>query len=223
MADTKVSALTNASALGATDEFHIVQGGADRAASAQQMADFIIPLVTTRASAATVAAGPYETWLVLAANSSDISTPTLTTVMTITGVGVGRYAFDCRLVYQTTATTTGINVGVNHTGTTTQFIQQATFISTGGSAATKLASNADQATTLGMVEGEGNRTKDTAIGTSGNFIVGVDAANSDMLVQIAGHFVVSVTGSLQIKLGSESGVLTARAMQGSMLLLRKFS
>lgn len=40
MADTKVSALTNASAFDGTEEFHIVQGGNDRAASTAQMSAF---------------------------------------------------------------------------------------------------------------------------------------------------------------------------------------
>jgi hypothetical protein len=170
-----------------------------------------------------MAAGLYESWLVLSAASSSISSPTLVTVMEMTAVDVGRYQFDCQLVYQTTATTTGINVGVTHTGTLTQFLQEATFISTGSTAATKAASNADQATTLGLVEGEGNRTKDTAIGTSGNFIISVDAANTNMIVKISGYFVVSVTGSFQIKLGSESGVLVCTAREGSSLILRKLS
>lgn len=40
MADTKVSALTNASALTGAEEFHVTQGGNDRAASAAQMATY---------------------------------------------------------------------------------------------------------------------------------------------------------------------------------------
>lgn len=40
MPDLKVSALTNAAALDGTEEFHVVQGGADRAASSAQVAAY---------------------------------------------------------------------------------------------------------------------------------------------------------------------------------------
>lgn len=177
----------------------------------------------TKAAAATVAAGADITWLVLAANSSDVTGITLVVVMTMTGVGVGRYHFKCQLIYQATATTTGLNVAVNHTGTTTQFVCEARFTSTGGAAANKTASQAAQGSALGLYESEGTRTKNAEIGTVSNFIVGVDAANSDMILTIEGMFVVSVTGSLEIKISAELAALVVRAMQGSHLELMKLS
>ena len=219
MADTKVSAMTNASALGLTDEFHIVQGGADRAASVQQVIDAVIK----RGSGATIAAGEYETWLVLDANSADITGLTYTAVMSMTSVGVGRYYYKCQLVYQTTATTTGINLKVNHTGTLTQFYNEARVPTGGGAAANKAAVNTGQASVAGLIEGEAGIVKDVAIGTESTFTVSVAQANSDHVVMIEGFLVVSATGTLEIKLAAELAALVVRAMQGSFLELKKLS
>lgn len=219
MADTKISLLTAATVAGAANELAINEAGTSKKLTIAQIQEYILK----RASGSSMAAGEFLSWLVLSANSSDITGATLTTVMTMTGVGVGRYHFKCQLIYQTTATTTGINCAVNHTGTTTQFACEARFTSTGGTAATKAASQAAQATTLGMYESEGTRTKNAAIGTSTNFIISVDAANSDMILTIEGFFVVSVSGDLQIQLSAETTSLVARAMQGSHLELMKLS
>lgn len=219
MADTKVSAMTNAAALGLADEWHIEQGGVDRAASVQQMIDAVIK----RGTGVSIAAGEYETWLVLSANSSDITGLTYTAVMSMTGVGVGRYYFRCQLVYQATATTTGINLKVTHTGTVTQFYNEARFPTTGGAAATKAATNVATTAATGLIEGEAGIVKDVAIGTESNFSVSVVAANSDHVVMIEGFFVVSVTGTFEIKLAAELAALVVRAMQGSFLELKKLS
>jgi hypothetical protein len=174
----------------------------------------------TRAAAATVAAGPLTTWLVLADNSSDITGTALTTVMSITGVDAGRYWFSCSLVYQTTALTTGIDVAVNHTGTTTQFGADHRFTSTGTTASTGAATQIAAGATGAIREAQGTRTKNAIIGAG---TVSVDTINADMRSTIEGFFVVSVTGTLEIKLAAEAAGLVARAMQGSFLELKKLS
>lgn len=216
MADTKISALAAATAVAAGNEFAVNEAGTSKKVTANQIAAFIIK----RVAAATMAMGEYISWLVLAANSSDITGVTLTTVMSITGVGVGRYHFRCQLIYQTTATTTGIDVAVNHSGTTTQFLAEHRLTSTGGSAATAAATAAGASATGNLYEGQGIRTKNAIIGGG---TVSVDAANSDMMSTIEGFFVVSVSGDLEIKLAAESAGLVCRAMQGSFLELAKLS
>ena len=176
--------------------------------------------VLTKAACTSVAAGSDMTWLVLAANSADITGVTLTTVMTVTGVGVGRYNLRVILIYQSTATTTGMQVAVNHTGTLTQYLMERRVATTGGAAATAAATEAGAAAAGNLYESQGKRTKDTIIGS---VTVSVDAANSDMMCVIEGFFVVSVTGSLEIKLAAELAGLVVRAMQGSSLELHKLS
>ena len=216
MADTKISGLPAASAAAGANELAINEAGTSKKLTLTQAADFIIK----HAAAATVAAGEYQTWLVLAANAADITGVTQTVVMTITGVGVGRYHFKCVLIYQTTATTTGIDVSVNHTGTTTQWLAEHRFSSTGGTAATAAATEAGASATGNLYESQGQRTKNSIIGAG---TVSVDAANSDMMSTIEGFFVVSVSGDLQILMAAEAAGLVCRAMQGSFLELKKLS
>lgn len=173
-----------------------------------------------RFAGASVAAGPNATWLVLAANSSDITGTTLTVVMTITNVRAGRYHFRCQLIYQTTATTTGIDVAVNHTGTLTQFVAEHRFSSTGTTATTAAATEIATGATGATYESQGTRTKDGIIGAG---TISVDTQNADHISTIEGFMVVSVTGDFQIKLAAEAAALVCRAMQGSFLELEKLS
>lgn len=175
---------------------------------------------TKKIAGSSGAAGPNATWLVLTANSSDITGVTQTAVMTITGLGVGRYRFSAMLIYQTTATGTGIDVAANHTGTTTQWVCEHRFASTGVASTTAAATEAAAGATGATYEAQGNRTKNAIIGAG---TVSVDAANTDMMSIIEGFFVVSVSGDLQILMAAESAGLVCRAMQGSSILLYKLS
>lgn len=216
MANTKISALPAAILAAAANEFAINEAGASKKLTLDLLREYIIK----RTAGVTTAAGEFITWLVLAANNGDVTGTGLVTQMTITGVGVGRYWFKCVLIYQTSATTTGIGVAVNHTGTLTQFIAEKRQAATGTSAATNAPSTALAGAAGNIYEGQSIRTKDTLIGAVS---VSVDAADSDMMAIIEGFFVVSVTGSLQIKLQSELATLVSRAMQGSYLQLHKLS
>lgn len=216
MADTKISALVAATAAAAANELPINEAGASKKLTVALLREYILK----RAATATVAAGEFITWLVLDANSSNITGATQTTVMTITGVGAGRYHFRCQLIYQTTATGTGIDVSVNHTGTLTQFLAEHRFAGTGTTASTAAATAAAAGATGAIYEAQGKRTKDTLIGGG---TVSVDAINSDMMSTIEGFLVVSVSGDLQIKMAAEAAGLVCRAMQGSFLELEKLS
>lgn len=180
------------------------------------------PLVSEikRDVGASMAAGTHLTWLTLGANSSDITGVTLTKVLTITDVGVGRWYFKCVLIYQTTATTTGIDVAANHSGTTSQWVCEHRFSSTGQLAATAAAAENSANAAGNIYESQGNRTKNTIIGAG---TVSVDTANTDMMSEIEGIFVVSATGQFEILLAAEAAGLVCRAMQGSFLELKKLS
>lgn len=216
MADTKISGLTAASVAAAANELAINEAGTSKKLTVDLLREYILK----RTAGTTTAAGEFLTWLVLSANSSDITGTTLTTVMTITGVGVGRYNFKCQLIYQTTATTTGMQVAVNHTGTLTQFVVEKRHATTGTTVATNAASEVAATAAGNLYESQATRTKDTIIGA---VTISVDAANTDMIVIIEGFMVVSVSGDLQIKLAAELASLVVRAMQGSHLELMKLS
>lgn len=216
MADTKISALTQVTTPTATTEFGVNDSGTSKRLTLAQVGEYLFK----RAAAATVAMGDFITQLVLASDSSTITGTALTTVMTITAVSAGRYHFRCVLVYQTTATTTGIDVAVNHTGTATQFVAEHRFASTGQTAATAAASETANNAAGNTYEAQGTRTLNSAIGAG---TVSVDAANTDMLSTIEGFLVVSVSGDLQIKLAAETAGLSCIARQGSFLELRRLS
>ena len=218
MADQKISALAAASAAAVANELAINEAGTSKKLTIQQVVDLIVK----RAAGTTMVAGSYLSQLVLAAASGSITGTAFVTVMEMTGVGVGRYHFKCELLYQTTATTTGINVTATHTGTTTTWIMRASVPTTGASAATKAATNAAQASAGGLWETEVELTKGAAIGTLSNFTVSVNAT-TDQIVVIEGSFVVSVTGSLQIQLSAELAALVCTAREGSFLELKKLS
>ncbi len=222
MADTKISALPAASVAAVANEFAINEAGVSKKLTMQQIADFLVK----RAAAATVAAGAYTTRLVLAANSADITGVTLTTVMSITATGTGRFYFRCQLVFQTTATTTGIGVAVNHTGTLTQYAVVNKWVDTLATATTGgVRTGGTGAGTGGVAAGNvygshASITKDVLIGAVN---IDVQTANTDHLMIIEGFFVCSVDGNLEIKLQAELAALVCRAMQGSYLELVKLS
>ena len=216
MADipVKISAFPAATSLLDASEMAFNEAGTTKKVTLQQLRERILK----NAVGTTIAAGEHITWLALGANSSDITGTTLTTVMQVTDVGVGRWHFRCLLVYQTTATTTGMQIAVNHSGTTTQFVVERRIQGTGttasSGAATQLAANAAG----GIYEAQGTRTKNAIIGA---VTISVDTANADMLATVEGFFVVTATGTLEIKLAAELASLVVRAMQGSHLELMK--
>lgn len=218
------------SAVGA-QEIPVNDAGTSRKVTVTQLSTFVTSSIVdtsiTRVAGTMMVAGPFMSWLVLAANSADITGTVLTVVMSITGVDVGRYYFKCQLIYQTTALTTGIDAAANHTGTTTQWVCEHRFSSIGptggggaGTAATTFASESAAHTSGNLYESQGNRTKNAIIGVG---TASVDIINADMISTIEGFFVVSVTGNLEIKLAAESAALVCRAMQGSFLELKKLS
>lgn len=174
----------------------------------------------TQGSGTSVAAGAISTSLVLSANSSDITGVTLTDVMTVTDVGIGTWRFHCQLLYQTTATTTGIDVSANHTGTTTTWYAEARHATTGTTATTAAASNAAAGATGNTYEAQGSLTKNAIIGAG---TVSVAAINSNHLCTIEGVFIVTVSGNFTIKLAAEAAGLVTRAAAGSNLILTKLS
>ena len=159
------------------------------------------------------------TWETLTADSADVTSTTQTTVMTLTGVGAGTYRFKGLLVYQTAATTTGIGITANHTGTVTRFVYNWYQVTTGGAAATGIADQVTSVAAGQLVEGKAERVKDTR----SSFTVGVDTINADELAQIEGVLIVTVTGSFEIKIATEIAASAVRLMAGSTIELHKIA
>lgn len=171
----------------------------------------------TRVSGASGAAGADLTLQQLSADSAANNTTSLATVMTTTSVGAGTWNFKYKVFYRSAATTTGIAFAVNHTGTVTRFAAISHLATTGGAAANGVATMATSGT-ANLIEGKAQRTKNTSMGP----FLGVDSANADCLCIIEGTVVVSVTGSLELRMASEVASSAVTVMANSTLELTKF-
>lgn len=208
MADSKISALTAVGTPALTDEIAVNQGGTSKKLTVQQIAD----LMQKRISGSSGAAGPYKTLQRLSSNAGANSTTTLATVMTTTGLQPGTYTFKYHIVYQSGATTTGVDFALAFaTGTVTKVVMQTVFITTGGAAAAGTATQATTATP-NLAEGKAARALATKVGAS----IGVDTLNANMLVTLEGVLVVSVAGDLQLQHASE--VAAASTVQADTCL-----
>jgi hypothetical protein len=214
MADTKISALTAASAAALDNELAINEAGTSKKVTADQLLDLILH----KATGTSTAAGLFKTLLALSAASGSITGTTLTTIMTVTGVGVGTWHGRVYLVYQTTATTTGIDVAVNHSGTTTQWVNEIHYAGTGQLAATAAASEVAANAAGNVYEQAGGRTKNAIIGAG---TVSVDAANTDMVMEIEFFATVTVSGNIEVKLAAEAASLVCTARVGTHIELTK--
>jgi hypothetical protein len=198
MADTKVSALTAATLpLDGTELVPIMQGGVSKKVARVDLAgvDIIKALTATQANSTTTAA----------------SVTALEAV-----VDVGSWLMKYWVCYQAAATTTGIQMYVDHSGTVTRCVSTWYTLTTG---TTATAGVADQATTLTaqMMEGKGQRAKNVASGP----MQGVDTANADQFAVIEGILVVTVSGTLKLMFNSEVAASAVTMMEGTSLTLTK--
>lgn len=203
MADTKISALTAASAAALANEFAINEAGTSKKLTLSQIADLIG--VRTK---------------VLAADEISDET-TNTTMGKVVGLdytlAVGRWWFEYRCIYRSSVAGTGVKFGANFSGTQTQFVVEAT-----GSEATTAASTGamDQVhAAFGLRSGGGNRAPSTTVAIFGS--ISVDTVDADMMTIIKGVINVTVSGDLQLYFGSEATGSTQTIKAGSALRVTK--
>ena len=170
----------------------------------------------TRVSGNSGAAGADLTWQHKTATQGHTST-TPDVDLTTTGVGAGTWYFKYVIIYQSAATTTGVKVSVNHTGTTGTFVMNGMFPTTGGAAATGIADQVGGSATAGLMECFAERVKNTASKAS----VGVDTLNADCLLIVEGTIIVTVSGSLELKIGTEVNASAITTQIGTCLELHK--
>jgi hypothetical protein len=167
------------------------------------------------------AAGGDDARLIVGALSSNQADITGTGLVEIAGltkaVGIGTWQFRYMVLYQTTATTTGVEFVVDHTGTDTAFASNMSFGSTGGAAATGIADQVGVGTAAGIMETKTQRTAGARPGVT----IGVDTINANCLMVIEGVIRVSVAGNLQLFMAAELAGLVCRAMAGSSVMLVK--
>lgn len=202
MADTKISALSAASAAAVANELAINEAGASKKLTLAQVQDLLGLKKLSMASDGTT-------------NTS--VTPAKQTALDL-ATGTGIFNFQYFIRYQTAALTTGIKFDVNHTGTVTAFLWNQRYIDVSATAATAAPDQDNVLATAAVMGGFASRAKGTAgRGTT----ISVDTANADMLMIIEGLAVVTVTGNLELYMGTEVAASGAIVKAGSHLILTK--
>ena len=116
----------------------------------------------------------------------------------------GTFKFTYYILYQSTATGTGVIFAVNYSGTVTSFVWNQRWVCTSSTASTNAATQNDIAAAGRVIANFASRAKFTT-------------ANADMLMIIEGIMVVTAAGNLEIYLGSETG--TSVSAQANAVLL----
>ena len=200
MADTKISALVAASVAAAANELAINEAGASKKLTLAQVRAYV--------NADTVA-------VVGTDQANSTVTAAACTGLALT-VAAGTYLAKYWIVYQSAATTTGIQMYLDHTGTATRIAATWYTLTTGTTATSGVA---DQATTLTaqMMEGKGQRANNVASGTT----QGVDTASADQFAVMEGLIIVTVSGTLHLMFNSEVAASAVTIMTGTSLVLSK--
>ena len=200
MADTKISALSAASAAALTNEIAINEAGTTKKLTVQQIVDLI----------------GIKTKLLASDFASPGTTMGKATDLDYT-LAAGTYWFEYRCIWQTSVGTTAIKLGVNFSGTQTRFVVECT-----GAEATTAASTgaADQVhAAFGLRSGGSGRAPSTTVSIYGP--TAADTINADMLAIIKGVIVVTVSGDLQLYFGSEATGSTQTLESGTSLRITK--
>ena len=215
-ADVKISALTAASGANLADEYAANQAGTTRKVTLTQIADKAAITIVT---GATVTAGNAETWHTLTANCAQNITTTVATCMTTNTLAAGTWQFEYTIIWQSAATTTGINFQIAAGGTVTRFRA----ICMHGTTSTGTANgNSDLVNTTNtgqIVEFQATRTSGGSMGPT----AGVDTINADELMFCRGSVVTSTSGDLQLKAASEIAASGITVMADTNLRLRRLN
>lgn len=203
MPDTKISALTAASAAALANEFAINEAGTSKKLTLEQIQDLI---------------GIKKKRLTGNATSSS-ATPAKVTGLDLT-TGTGVFTFQYFLRYRSSVAGTGVKFDVNHSGTVTSFVWWQRMVDVSATASTN-AADQDAIQAAGHVmSAMASRAKGTAgRGTT----ISVDTQDLDMFMMIEGLFTCTVSGDIQLYFGSEAGASgTQTLMADSVLVLTEF-
>ena len=218
MADTKITDLTVKTPTAITDEIPIndVAGGnVDKSITV----GYIVNLLHKKINGSSGAAGDYFTTQNLTADSADVTTTALSSsIMTTIGVGAGTWKYRYTVICQGASTTVGIGIGLNHTGTATS-LQKMVYAPTTRTPAATGAMDNDSATAGGqMMEAKAEAVLNVITGA---VWTGFGAVNTNVILILEGIIVVTVSGSLELKISSETGGTAVRVMADSCLELVK--
>jgi len=204
MADTKISALTAASAAAGTNELPINESGTSKKLTVTQIETYLRTRGLPRVIALTGDAG---------ANST-------TTMAKITGLdmtlGAGTYTFKYMIRYQSALSTTGVKFAVTHSGTVTTFQANHYFAQELSTAASLAADQATTAAAVGLMSAIASRAVNQVAGPTASS----DTGASDMLWIVEGTMIVTVSGDLQLNHASEVAAASTVKAGSSLMVVQ---
>lgn len=219
MADTKISALTAASAAAAANELAINEAGVSKKLTAEQLRTFIGPtLISGADGTSNQNAAPSETWQILTANISNSATSAVNAMITRTLLNGGTYWYRYDIIAQSAATTTSHAFRVDFSGTVTKHLYHLFFPSAGVTAATGVVDQESDVTTGAIWAHQSTRVDATSLGPQTD----VDTANADVHYVIEGILVCGSNGNLSLDWASEVAAQTT-IMAGTMLQLKRLA
>lgn len=224
MADTKISALTAATAAAAANEFAINEAGTSKKLTAAQLKTFCNPTLVTGATGTVSAdAAPSETWQVLTSDNADIPTTSLVSQLRGDTLAAGYWWVEYYISWESNVTTTGITFNIDFTGTATQ-IMATRFDMIAGSTALATVGISDQEGTLNSGAGTlpsmyGTRIDATNLGPN----AGVDTINVIQMTKITCMLQAGTSGNLDLRAASEIASTITRINAGTYAIYRRLS
>ena len=216
MADTKISALTAATAAAAANELAINEAGTSKKLTVAQIATFVGPTVISGATGAANQGGAGTVTIQLL--TADNAVTTVETIMSTTGLVVGTYLFEYFIVWRSGTTTVGASFAVDYTGTVTRVRATRHYQTTGAAAATGVSDGTSAVLTGTLVEHMSTVTDNGALGPN----TGVASITEDQFDHVRGIIVVSTSANLNLSMtGEGNGAVTAKA--DSMLILTRLA
>lgn len=206
MADTKISALTAASAAAGANELAVNEAGASKKVTVTQIETFLetrgMPIVFAMSADHAISA---------------------TAATEVTGLGpctlaAGTYSYSFSLITQSATTTVGIGLGINFTGTAAVRTILMTYPSTGTAAISGVFDDVGVGTGQIMehnVQTAFSTTAPNMINTAGFATI-----NASVPVIIEGILVVTASGDLELWHSSETATSTTVKAGSSLVVIR---
>jgi hypothetical protein len=215
MADTKISALTAATAAAGANEFAINEAGTSKKVTGTLLKSFMRPTVIA-GNSGTVDQSDIGavTMQVLTAANTDIPSTTVVTQLTASTMGVGWWLAEYWIHWNSDTTTTGITFIIDHTGTATPFMSTR-IDPIGSTTALATVGISHQTTDEGVV---GNLPSVWAANADAGALgpnAGVTTATSVQFSYITALLLVTVTGDLLFRANSEIVSTVTRIKAGT--------
>jgi hypothetical protein len=202
--DTKISALTAASAAAGANELVINEAGTSKKLTVAQLQD-LLGITKKRLTAD---------------HAISSTTGTEVTGLEVASLTAGTYDFKYCLLVQSATTTVGPMLGVNFTGTATVFMHFR-FADASASLAAEVHSM-DNVGSLGFgfISGMAHNAFSSAAPNMGT-TVGVSTINTNILCFIEGKLIVTATGNLELWHSSETATSTTVKAESSVSVVRQ--